>query len=171
MAVSSVRSEIVEPALWQFRAQLLHDLSSAAPNPVRLAKAMQTFVDEAGKEASERRERLRTDRGLRGGILSRPDAGRSAERRRWRRARCKAHWQRLQRIDLRASAIDALDACLRAIEHVDRNANLGLVIQRWCEEIAGHACPDLRILRCRPPQANGPESLSHTPKIRSARSP
>ena len=52
--------EIADPALWQFRAQLLHDLSSAAPNPVRLAKAIQAFVDDAGKEASERRDRLRT---------------------------------------------------------------------------------------------------------------
>ena len=35
------------------------------------------------------------------------------------------------------SAVQALDACLAALEHIDRNANLGLVIQHWCEELAG----------------------------------
>ncbi|MGD9637350.1 MAG: ATP-binding protein, partial [Pirellulales bacterium] len=52
--------DVSDPALWQFRAQLLHDLSSGQTNPVRLAKSVQTFVDDAGKETSERRERLRT---------------------------------------------------------------------------------------------------------------
>jgi DNA polymerase-3 subunit delta' len=128
-------SAIVEPALWQFRAQLLHDLSSAAPNPVRLAKAIQTFVDEAGKEASERRERLRT-------VVA------FAEEFYRGQMRAEVHGdvggdELLQNSLAKAAknrppgeALDALDACLRAIEHTDRNANLGLVIQRWCEEIA-----------------------------------
>ena len=35
------------------------------------------------------------------------------------------------------AVIQALDACLTALEQIDRNANLGLVIQRWCEELVG----------------------------------
>ncbi|MGD9633611.1 MAG: hypothetical protein AB7U97_10065, partial [Pirellulales bacterium] len=42
-----------------------------------------------------------------------------------------------QNILTRRSPIESLDASLRALEHVDRNANLGLVVQRWCEEIVG----------------------------------
>ena len=40
------------------------------------------------------------------------------------------------------AAIAQLDACLTALEHIDRNANVGLVIQSMCEEIAtrsGHS--------------------------------
>jgi hypothetical protein len=33
--------------------------------------------------------------------------------------------------------LQALDACLTALEQIDRNANLGLVIQNWCEELNG----------------------------------
>jgi hypothetical protein len=32
--------------------------------------------------------------------------------------------------------MNALDACLAALHYVDRNANLGMVIQNWCEELA-----------------------------------
>lgn len=128
--------EIADPALWQFRAQLLRDLTNPAANPVRLAKAVQAFVDEAGKETSERRERLRTVVGFaeefyRGHVR----AGVGGE----------ARGDKLLQASLAESgkhvdtshALASLEACLRASEHVDRNANLGLVIQRWCEEITG----------------------------------
>jgi hypothetical protein len=29
-----------------------------------------------------------------------------------------------------------MNACLVALEYIDRNANLGIVIQNWCEEMA-----------------------------------
>ena len=132
--------DITDPALWQFRAQLLHDLSSPAANPVRLAKAVQAFVDEAGKEPSERRDRLRTIVGfaeefyrghMRDGVggdvigddLLQASLAKSAKT-----------------IDTN-HALAALDACLRVVEHVDRNANLGLVIQCWCEEITSCGAP------------------------------
>ena len=51
-AASSGPCELADPALWQFRAQLAAATCRAAtPNAVRLAKSIQTFVDEAGKEA------------------------------------------------------------------------------------------------------------------------
>lgn len=128
--------EISDPALWQFRAQLLHDLSSAAPNPVRLAKAIQTFVDDAGKEASERRMRLRTvvafaEEFYRG--LMRAEAGSDVGGDDLLVASLAKAANNLPA----GRAMGALDASLRAVEHTDRNANLALVIQRWCEEIAG----------------------------------
>ena len=33
-------------------------------------------------------------------------------------------------------AVGALDACLSALEHVDRNANLAMVIHQWSDELA-----------------------------------
>jgi DNA polymerase-3 subunit delta' len=126
---------IADPALWQFRAQLLDDLSRARPNPVRLAKAIQTFVDEAGKEASERRDRLRTIvafaeefyRGLMRAEVQ-GDVGGDEQ--------LQASLAKAQQNLPPGRSVGALDAGLRANEHIDRNANLGLVIQRWCEEIA-----------------------------------
>ena len=112
-AASSARSQLADPALWQFRAQLLHDLSSAEPNPVRLAKAIQTFVDDAGKEASERRDRLRTIVVVRRGILSRPDA---VEVQRQRRAATNFCRRRLPKPHGRVTAdraLDSLEGCLR----------------------------------------------------------
>jgi DNA polymerase III subunit delta' len=128
--------EIADPALWQFRAALLHDLSSAAPNPVRMAKSIQTFVDEAGKEASERRVRLRT-------VVAFAEEFFRAQMR--TEAGGNPGGDELLQTSLAKAAknqtvflpLDALEACLSAVENVDRNANLGLVIQRWCEELTG----------------------------------
>ena len=127
--------EIADPALWRFRAGLLDDLSSARPNPVRLAKAIQTFVDEAGKEASQRRDRLRTiaafaEEFYRGLMRAEVQGGANGVE------LLQISLSNAQQNLVPGRAGDALDACLRAVEHVDRNANLGLVIQRWCEEIS-----------------------------------
>jgi DNA polymerase-3 subunit delta' len=131
-------SAIADPALWQFRAQLLNDLASAETNPVRLAKAIQAFVDEAGKDAAPRRDRLRTlvsfaeefYRGvMRSGSRSNADGD---ELLRAAIAKAESRFTTDQ-------VIDALESCLAVLEQVDRNANLGLVIQRWCENLAGHS--------------------------------
>ena len=126
--------QLADPALWQFRAQLLSDLTSAEPNPVRLAKAIQAFVDEAGKEATERRDRLRTIvafvEELNRALLRTEVHGDVGGDDLLRSTVAKA-----QKNLPPGRALGALDASLRALEHIDRNANLGLVIQRWCEEI------------------------------------
>lgn len=131
--------ELADPAIWQFRAQLLHDLAAPDTNVVRMSKAVQSFVDEAGKEASDRRERLRTIIGfaqefylgklrshvgsdVRGDDLLVSSLRRSAE------VNASTPWS--------ASAqyvTNRLDRCLESLEQIDRNANLGLVIQNWCE--------------------------------------
>jgi DNA polymerase III subunit delta' len=128
--------ELADPALWQFRAQLLQDLAAEQPNPVRLAKAIQAFVDEAGKEASQRRDRLRTlvsfaeefYRGLMRSGLGGNTSGDDLLRASIAKAESRFNSDR---------AIDSLESCLAVLEQVDRNANLGLVIQRWCENLAG----------------------------------
>jgi DNA polymerase-3 subunit delta' len=107
---------MADPALSDFRQLLLRDLTSPALESVRLARSVQAFVDEAGKEASRRRDRLRI-------VID-----------------FAVEYFRTQ---LRESGeeppdaiIYALNACLRSLEYVDRNANLGMVVQNWCGELA-----------------------------------
>lgn len=111
--------ELADPALWGFRDQLLSALGGERTDSVRLTRMIQTFVDEAGKEPAQRRVRLRVVIGF------------AIE---------------FYRLNLRSegtakpeSAVAALDSCLTALENIDRNANVGLVIQAWCEGLAGAA--------------------------------
>jgi DNA polymerase III subunit delta' len=118
--------ELADPDLWEFRQQLFVQLASTSA--VRLSRAVQAFVDEAGKEAAKKRERLRTVLGFAisyfrkrlGEATSMPLAGPSGD-------------GRIEPVD---AIIGALDACLAATEHLDRNANLGILIQHWSESLA-----------------------------------
>jgi DNA polymerase III subunit delta' len=108
--------QMADPALGDFRRQLISDLTPPSMESVRLARSLQAFVDEAGKEASQRRERLRIVIGF-----------------------AIDHFRAVLREDLGAQnevALESLDVSLRSLEHIDRNANLGMVIQNWCEELA-----------------------------------
>jgi DNA polymerase-3 subunit delta' len=118
-------AELVDPDLWAFRNQLFSELQSS--NAVRLARSVQAFVDEAGKESSDKRKRLRTildfalgfyrkqlSEGVRTSTIN---EGMSAEAQ-------------------REAAVQALEATIDALEQVDRNANLALVIQHWSERVA-----------------------------------
>jgi DNA polymerase-3 subunit delta' len=142
-------SELADPALWTFRELLLRELSADQSNAVRLAKAVQGFVEDAGKEIAERRARLRTlvgfaekfYRGLMrtniGGQVSdsadglrMPDCGGD-----------ELLWACVRRVTTnRADSIhtvtNRLDDCHETLAHIDRNANLALVIQNWCERLA-----------------------------------
>lgn len=106
--------QMADPELWGFRDQLAKALSASPVDGVRLVRSIQTFVDEAGKEAPVRRERLRIVIGL---VV-------------------ELYRSKLRASPLREPDIQALDACLLALEQIDRNANLGLVIQHWCEGLS-----------------------------------
>lgn len=130
--------ELADPELWEFREHLLRELASGRADCVRLARAIQTFVDEAGAPATARRDRLRTL------VSFAVDLYRAALR-----AQLGGPTTSDQTIGAVLSAAnglgevgqctEALDTCLEAIEQVDRNANLGLVIQNWCECLAAGA--------------------------------
>jgi DNA polymerase III subunit delta' len=107
--------QLADPALWSFRDQLSSALAVSPIDSVRLSRAVQAFVDEAGKESSQRRERLRVVIGF----------------------AVEFYRSKLRTNEPHGTDLDALDACLNALEQVDRNANLGLVIQHWCEELSG----------------------------------
>jgi hypothetical protein len=105
--------QLADPALWDFRDQLFKALDAPHLDNVRLARAIQAFVDEAGKEPAQKRVRLRT-------IIEFAIA--------YYRSRIRV-WES------DPPAIYALDASLAALEYIDRNANVGLVIHWWCESL------------------------------------
>ena len=78
------------------------------------------LIDDAGKEATLKRDRLRT---LIGFAID------------YYRTRLRERPTVTGQPGGSLDAVRALDACLTASEYVDRNANLGLVIQNWCEEL------------------------------------
>ena len=51
--------ELADPDLWQFRQELLGELSKPGFDSVRFARRTNEFVEAAGKEASARRNRTR----------------------------------------------------------------------------------------------------------------
>jgi DNA polymerase-3 subunit delta' len=107
--------QLADLALWSFRDQLTLALSVSRIDSVRLARAVQAFVDEAGKESPLRRERLRVIIGF----------------------AVEFYRSKLRIEQPREADLQALESCLAALEQIDRNANLGLVIQHWCEEVSG----------------------------------
>lgn len=134
--------ELADPQLWQFRDQLLRELAGPRPDSVRLARSIQTFVDEAGQQPAARRTRLRTlisfaadlYRAAMRAQLGGPAVGDETIQKLLEQEKTAHSGGTLG--DSAASAA-ALDRCLAAIEQVDRNANLGLAIQAWCEDLAG----------------------------------
>jgi DNA polymerase III subunit delta' len=124
--------QLADPALWSFRDQLLSALAATPIDSVRLARAVQAFIDEAGKESSLRRDRLRIVIGF----------------------AVEFYRSRLRMDHPHEADLQSLEACLTALEQIDRNANLGLVIQHWCEELSsfsGGIC-----WQNRSPTASGP---------------
>jgi hypothetical protein len=121
--------QLADPALWDFRERLLAVLKAPIPESTRLGRMVQAFVDEAGKEGSQRRERLRIIIGFALDFH-------------------RAELSRRSGSELEQE-VQILDACLSALEQVDRNANLGIVVQNWCEELAaarkGRAASMVRI--------------------------
>jgi DNA polymerase-3 subunit delta' len=106
--------QFADPSLWSFREQLSSALTASPIDSVRLARAVQAFVDEAGKESSQRRDRLRVVIGF----------------------AVEFFRSKLRRDQPHEADLQSLEACLASLEQIDRNANLGLVIQHWCEELS-----------------------------------
>ena len=75
--------ELADPGLWAFRGTLYQRLAAPMLDSVRLAPGVSAFVEEAGKEASARRGRLRQVIGFAAGFYQ----GLAARRKRRRIAR------------------------------------------------------------------------------------
>jgi DNA polymerase III subunit delta' len=130
--------KLADPALSDFRRQLQNELARPRLDSARLSRMIQSFTDEAGKEASLRRDRLRILIGfaieiyraqLRLAIGSKGAIESTETDRNDRTTHRTDHASELH--------VDSIDACLAALEQIDRNANLGLVIHHWSETLAG----------------------------------
>ncbi|NQU24284.1 MAG: DNA polymerase III subunit delta' [Candidatus Nealsonbacteria bacterium] len=128
--------ELADPELWTFRGRLLAKLAEPTLDSVRLAKAVLTFVDEAGKQPAARRERLRKVVALAADfyrhLLHAQSGAPEADDRELR--------QHVTSV-LESGAGDAettaarLELCLDAAEQIDRNANQTTLIESWLDEL------------------------------------
>jgi DNA polymerase-3 subunit delta' len=136
-------AEMADPALWAFRSQLLAQLIETALPSVAISQSIMKFVDDAGKEATARRGRLRLVIGfvadffrqlihhLAGGQAT-GDAELAAA---VHRAADHGSWS----LD---SSADACQRTLEAISHVDRNANQHTLAEAWLDDLASIASGD-----------------------------
>ena len=132
-------ARLTDPHLAEFRNTLYGELARPAFDPIRFAKSLGAFVDEAGKEALLRRERLKIlltwcaefyrdlVRVLCGASASGPEF-------RVTGAFLKKASEAGSR-DFRSAAYCA-DRTLEALEQIDRNANLPVVIESWASDVA-----------------------------------
>ena len=130
--------ELSDPELWAFRGKLLEGLAAATIQSVRLAPTVSAFVDEAGKEASARRGRLRLVVGFAAEYFQYLMKSRSGapppddpELRRFVEQAAAGP------SDGVATAAARLDRCLEALEQIDRNANQATLIEAWLDSLAG----------------------------------
>jgi len=104
--------QLAAPELWEFRAILSRSLDQSEVDSVKIAELVSDFVDEAGKQASVRRARLKM-------VLQ----------------FAADFYREKMRNDHRVETLDQLDHCLKAAEYVDRNANQATLIQWWTTQL------------------------------------
>jgi DNA polymerase-3 subunit delta' len=152
--------ELADPELWQFRETLAARLARPAWDLLAAEKAIQDFVQAAGTEASLRRDRLRTVIGFfldlyreqleqgagsrEQGAGNREQGAGSGEQGAGSRKQgagsgeedsCSLSAPRSSPRRI-SDLLPALDACLAAVEQVDRNANQSLIISQWLGQLA-----------------------------------
>ena len=128
--------ELADPALWEFRGRLYEQLAAARLDSVRLARATLDFVEEAGREASPRRERLRLVVQMAAEFYRRLLRAVSGD------TPCDdAELRDAVAVVLRGGTVDdlraaaLLDRTLEAAEQVDRNANQSTLVECWLDDL------------------------------------
>ena len=131
-----------DPAVREFRERLLEYLGRTGVPPYELAKLVTAFVEEAGAEASDRRNRLRLVIRLAAshyGELCRALTGLPSELDAVAHAAVEtatANWP-LGPLE----AVACLERCLEAESHVDANAQVTTIIECWLDELAALSTP------------------------------
>lgn len=128
--------DLADEGLWTFRRHFLQRLAQPPLDVVRVAKAVNTFVEEAGKEAPPRRQRARQIMSLAGEFyrqlargLCGADVGSDPE----------VHSAVDQALrgwpgDV-ATAVTCTERCLEAARQVDGNAYLPVLIDAWVDDL------------------------------------
>ncbi len=117
--------ELADPDLQVFRQQFVASLSAPVLDSVRTAQMVGDFVDAAGREAIDRRRRLRQVIGL------------AAEhfRQVMRTSVDAAHDAAMHHTGVEQS-VARVERCLDALEHVDRYVNQATLIGSWIDDLA-----------------------------------
>ncbi len=130
-------SELADAQLWTFRKALLQHLAGERLNSVSLSQMTVKFVDQAGKEAALRRQRLHRVIGFaadfyrqllraQNGAVKSDDAELDGFVDETLRHYCR---------DVEKTAA-RLDRCLEAQQQIDRNANQATLIEAWLDGLA-----------------------------------
>ncbi len=130
-------AELVDPAVWSFRRQLLQRLAEPRLDGVQLGKMVATFVEEGGKDAAPRRARGRLAVGfavefcrqLCRAVCGSPLSGDEELR---------ASIERALQGDSASqdAAVGCAERSLEALNHIDRNANQATWIECWAGDLA-----------------------------------
>jgi DNA polymerase-3 subunit delta' len=129
--------QLADEELWGFRTRLYQQLATPKIDAVGLAQSLQEFVDEAGKEASARRRRMRqiieqAAEFYRQLLHSLTGAGGNVDAELHTMvSRCLPNWQGRS-----AVVAGCLDRSLEALEQVDRNANPATLLECWLHDLA-----------------------------------
>ena len=126
---------LAEPAFADFRRRWLEQLARSW-HPPTAAAALLAFVDDAGKDAGRRRDRLRWALGLTAdfyrGVLRAATIGEVGADDELRRAAEAAAGDTASDPE---SLVDVVERCLEAIEQVDRNANPTTLVEALCDDV------------------------------------
>ena len=130
--------ELADGELWSFRSTLAERLADPNFDSVRLAGAISAFVNEAGKQAAARRDRLRQVVGFAAEFYRQllqtqcgAAASEDAELRQLVALAADAH------SDNGARTAACLERCLEAAGQIDRYANQTTLIETWMDDLSG----------------------------------
>ena len=123
--------ELANPELWEIHQNLIPQFQPDRFHPQKLLSSVTDFVNQGGKEASDRRRRLRY---IFHSVVSRfrellqNETGTSA----LPRSGSTLDGERYGTVPL----LNALDRCLEAEIELDRNANQATLIECWLDDLA-----------------------------------
>lgn len=123
-------AQLVDPELWEMQDQLLPQLTPSRLDSVRLARELVAFVNQAGKEADARRQRLRA--------LLHMVAGHFRQLLRGASGAPSLPLPTLAEFGpaVEDCALAVLDRCLDAELQLDRNANQATLLECWLDDLA-----------------------------------
>lgn len=128
--------DLADEGLWTFRQHFLERLANPPLDVVRVAKAVNTFVEEAGKEAPPRRRRARHALALAGEFyrqLARGLCG--AETGADPEVQAAVEQARGRWTGDAAVAVRCTERCMDAARQVDGNAYLPVLIDAWIDDL------------------------------------
>ena len=138
--------DLADADLWSCRRTLLEKLSAQVLDCAGLAQTVSSFVDEAGKEASARRARLRRVVAFAADFYRRLLHARSnlplpsdPELRGPLEAAVQRFGHHVPTVDDAMVAAACLERCLDALGQIDRNANQATLIEAWLDDLAAEA--------------------------------